>query len=78
VALWQSWLKQSRSSFGVMQSMRDFPAGWTYEDSLSAGFQFVANEEMDEKLKFLRHEDGMDVYQNLSTGKEVFVGRAHA
>ena len=60
------------------EMMLAIPDGWTYEDSLSAGFQFVANEEMDEKLKFLRHEDGRDVYLNLSSGQEVFVGRAQA
>jgi hypothetical protein len=31
------------------------PEGWTYDDSLSANFKFVGNDEMDEKLKFLRH-----------------------
>jgi hypothetical protein len=33
----------------------------------------VANAET--SLKFLRHQDGLDVYLDLSTGKEVFVGR---
>ena len=51
------------------------PAGWRYEDSLSANFKFVANEEMNDKMKFLRREDGVDVYLDLSTGKEVFVAR---
>jgi len=54
------------------------PDGWTYEDSLSANFKFVENEEMQEKLKFLRHEDGADVYLDRSTGKEVYVGRPQA
>lgn len=52
------------------------PEGWSYEDSLSANFKFVENEEMQKKLKFLRHEQGTDVYLDLATGKEVFVGRA--
>jgi hypothetical protein len=60
------------------EMMLAIPDGWTYEDSLSADIQFVANEEIDEKLNFLRHEDGMDVYRNLSTGQEVFVGRPQA
>lgn len=51
------------------------PDGWTYENSLSANFKFVENEEMQEKLKFLRHEDGTDVYLDRSTGEEVYVGR---
>ncbi len=52
------------------------PDGWTYDDSLSANFKFVENEEMLEKMKFLRHENGKDVYLDLSTGKEVYVGRS--
>lgn len=51
------------------------PDGWTYEDSLSANFKFVPNEEMQGKMKFLRHEKNADVYLDLSTGKEVYVGR---
>lgn len=51
------------------------PDGWTYEESLSANFKFVENEDMQEKLNFLRHEDGTDVYLDRSTGKEVYVGR---
>lgn len=54
------------------------PDGWTYEDSLSANSKFVDNEGMQEKLKFLRHDKGTDVYLDLSTGKEVYVGRPHA
>jgi len=54
------------------------PEGWTYDDSLSANFKFVENEEMQEKLKFLRREGGTDVYLDLSTGKEVYVGRPQA
>jgi hypothetical protein len=60
------------------EMMLAIPDGWTSEDSLSAGFQFVANEKIDEKLRFLRHEEDMDAYRNLSTGQEVFVGRAQA
>ena len=54
------------------------PDGWTYDDSLSANFKFVENKEMQEKLKFLRHENGTDVYLDRSTGKEVYVGRPQA
>lgn len=51
------------------------PAGWTYDDSLSANFKFVENSEMQEQLKFLGHENGTDVYLDRSTGEEVYVGR---
>lgn len=54
------------------------PDGWTYKDSLSANFKFVENEERQEKLKFLRHENGTDVYLDRSTGKEAYVGRPKA
>lgn len=51
------------------------PEGWAYENSLSANFKFVGNEELEDKMKFLRQEDGVDVYLDLSTGEEVYVGR---
>ncbi len=49
------------------------PDGWTYEDSLSANFKFVGNDEVNEKMKFLRHDNGIDVYLDLFTGREVYV-----
>lgn len=52
------------------------PPGWTYEDSLSKNSGYVEPDEKDEKLKFLRHEGGMDVYRDLSSGKEVFVANS--
>ena len=51
------------------------PIGWTYDGSLSAEFQFVSNEDMGDKLRFLRREAGKDVYLDLSTGREAFVSR---
>lgn len=51
------------------------PDGWIYEDSLSAGFKFTRNEDMQEELIFLRQEEGTDVYMDRSTGKEVYVCR---
>lgn len=50
------------------------PPGWTYENSLSAKTKFVRNEDVDARLKFLRHQDGLEVYEDLETGKELFVG----
>lgn len=52
------------------------PDGWRYEDSLSANFKFVDNDEFDEKLEFLRSDDGVDVYRDRQTGREVFLGNA--
>lgn len=54
------------------------PDGWTYNESLSANSKFVENDEMEKKLKFLRHENGTDVYLDRSTGKEVYIGRPEA
>lgn len=51
------------------------PPGWRFEGSLSATFGFVPTGLEDNSLRFLRHEDGVEVYLNLLTGKEVFVGR---
>jgi hypothetical protein len=52
------------------------PDGWTFADSLSKSFGFVPNEHIGKSLTFLRREDGLDVYRNEVTGKEVYVGRA--
>lgn len=51
------------------------PDGWNFEESLSANCKFIKNENMKEELKFLRHEDGKDVYLDLATEKEIYVGR---
>jgi hypothetical protein len=51
------------------------PMDWQYEGSLSQQYVFVDREYVNEGLKFLRHQDGVDVYLNLLSGEEVFVGR---
>lgn len=53
------------------------PDGWKYEGSLSHKYVFVSSEYVDEGMKFLRHENGVDVYLNLLTGEEVFAGRTN-
>lgn len=52
------------------------PEGWTFSGSLSEKFTFVPNQDMDSKLRFLRKEGDLDVYLNVDTGKEVFLGRS--
>ncbi len=52
------------------------PEAWTFEFSLSSSYGFVPSEQQHKSLKFLRQEDGLDVYLNELTGREVFVGRA--
>lgn len=51
------------------------PDGWTYEESLSADFGYVDAESASDRLEFLRHEEGVDVYRDTETGEEVYVGR---
>jgi len=51
------------------------PDGWEYEGSLSQTYAFAPTEHVDKSLEFLRHENGLDVYFNKLTGKEVYLGR---
>ncbi len=51
------------------------PAGWKFEGSLSDRPVFVAEGTEGDRLKFLRHEGGNNVYLDLVSGKEVFAGR---
>jgi hypothetical protein len=51
------------------------PDGWEYKNSLSCSYGFVPSEHLDKGLKYLRHENELDVYLNPVTGEEVFVGR---
>jgi hypothetical protein len=51
------------------------PDGWQLEGSLSQTFAFVPVGREERSLNFLRHEQGIDVYFNQLTGKEVYVGR---
>ena len=63
------WLKGAASREVIC------PQNWTYEKSLSRQFAVVPPAHVDKSLKFLRHQDGLDVYQNLLTGEEVYIGR---
>jgi hypothetical protein len=51
------------------------PVGWEFEGSLSQTFTYVPTEHIDKSLKFLRHENGLDIYLNTVTEKEVHIGR---
>lgn len=51
------------------------PDGWKYENSMSSKSRFVPQNVMDDMMEFRRHENGLDVYMDLRTGKEMFVGR---
>ncbi len=51
------------------------PDGWIFESSISSNFKFLPSEEVETKLQFLRHENGLDVCLDLETGEEVYSGR---
>jgi hypothetical protein len=51
------------------------PLGWKFESSLSASYIYAPTSHTDRSLRFLRHENGVDVYLNELTGEEVFAGR---
>ena len=51
------------------------PPGWEFTGLLSSTYGFVPSEHAEKGMKFLRHENGLDVYLNPITGKEVYVGR---
>jgi len=48
------------------------PSGWTYEGSLSERFTLVPNKDVQERLKYKRTENGIDVFLDTSTGREVY------
>lgn len=51
------------------------PEGWQFEGSLSQQFGFVPTGDEAGRLRLLRREATVDVYLDLETGKEVYVGR---
>lgn len=50
------------------------PPGWDYARSLTAASKFVQTDKLDTSFKYLRTENGVEVFLDPSTGKEVFVG----
>ena len=53
------------------------PGGWSFDQSLSATYGFVPSEHLEKSMSLLRREDGLDIYRNELTGKEMYVGRSH-
>ena len=51
------------------------PPDWKFEGSLSSTFGFVPSEHAAKGMKYLRHENGLDVYLNPITEQEMYVGR---
>ena len=54
------------------------PAGWKFEESLSASYRFFEGGQLPDSVKFVRSEPGLDVYRDETTGQELFVGRTAA
>jgi hypothetical protein len=51
------------------------PLNWEFEGSLSQRTTFIETSEVEKRLIFLRSEDGVDVYLDTQSGKEVYQGR---
>ena len=49
------------------------PDDWDFEGSLAQKFTFVESGRIPEYLDYLRTEDGLNVYRDIRTGKEVFI-----
>ncbi len=53
----------------------EVPEGWQFDGSLSDAYSFTPAGESPENLTFLRHENGVDVFYDNESGKEVYQGR---
>ena len=51
------------------------PPGWGFHGSLSDSGKFVATDEIPRRLRFLREEDGLDVYWDADLQREMYIGR---
>ena len=60
---------------GCLSQVIALPIGWSYEDSLSKNFEYLAPENVDKCMKFLYRDGGLEVYLNLITGRKMYVGR---
>ena len=52
------------------------PDDWDFESSSSNQLGFVPCGQEDKSLKYLGHENGVDVYINLLTGERSYIGRS--
>ncbi len=60
---------------GSQSHIINYPDEWKFEGSLSDSGRFAANEDVDKYLEYLRTENGVDVYRDKTTGKQVYIGR---
>ena len=77
------WLETEKNEFGVRycwllgkpKGIMATPLGWSLETSLYHTGSFIPDEEIPEQIKFLRTENGLDVYWNEKLGKETYTNR---
>jgi len=60
---------------GCLSKFIIYPNGWEYNKSLSREYGFIPSGHLEKSLKYLRHENGSDVYFNKLTDGEVYIGR---
>lgn len=49
------------------------PSGWTFDGSLSDQSMFIEAGRISEYLDYLRTEDGLDIYRDIQTGREMYL-----
>lgn len=54
------------------------PPDWNLEESLSTQLMFIPNDDIYERLEFLREEDGVEIFRDKKTGKTLYLGRPYA
>lgn len=60
---------------GSAETRTVFPIGWRWEGSMSQSAEFVASDQVDETVTFVRSEGGVDVYRDNRTGELRYIGR---
>lgn len=84
VEVYPAWLgnanTESERPRVMVASLRDgvekqvyLPEGWHFEKSLTRSVAFVPRPHLDLSMHFLRHENGIDVYENILSGGEAFL-----
>ncbi len=72
------WLYEGPRVAGALHILSDdlevaVPDGWTYATSLSATARFITDDEIAERLEFVRHDaSGREVYRDRTTGEELY------
>jgi hypothetical protein len=61
---------------GTMTNFLATPIGWKFEGSLSNEYKVFDAGQISESMEFVRRKGNVDVYRDLQTGKESYIGRA--